>query len=416
MEHYNFEGEIDNISPAQLEFIKNVIEQEGFKDSKVTFEAVGAAGDNYAASVKRIVIEGENGKLTMIAKIAPSHEIVRRTLNAPLMFKNEHLMYREVLPKFLSLQKQAEVPEEDQLKFPKCYGTNVEAPNEIILIEDLKPSGFKMQDRLASLSDECVKSILRNLAIFHSLSYVLKNKEPETYNYYKDNLGDMWGAIADRPPAELVYFSQVENASINMLDDVEHQNVMRHKVSDLVTRAAKMTKFENNSRYAVIQHGDCWTNNVMFKFDGDSLQQSILIDYQVSKNSSPANDFLYLVFNCTDHETRVKSFYDWLDYYHSELDKSLSNYGLKANYVYPKDQLDADVKRYGRLAFGCAVITSGVLNLNPEEAKKLQKAFANANNSEALLEVFAEVQTDTLRIIKKKLTGLVESFVAFGLL
>lgn len=271
MEHHKFEGEIDSIAPGQLEFIKNVIEQEGFKDSKVTFEAVGAAGDNYAANVKRIIIEGENGNLTMIAKIAPVNETLRKNLSVPLMFSNEHLMYTEVLPKFLSLQKQAEISEEDLLKFPKCYGANVEAPNEVVLVEDLKTSGFGMLDRFTALSDEYVKSVLRNLAIYHSLSYVLKNKEPDTYNYYKDNLKDMWGAMAAGTPEELAYFQQIETVSLNMLDDPEHQNVMRHKVSDVVMRAAKMTKFEDGSRYAVIQHGDCWTNNVMFKFEASIL-------------------------------------------------------------------------------------------------------------------------------------------------
>lgn len=145
------------------------------------------------------------------------------------------------------------------------------------------------------------------------------------------------------------------------------------------------------------------------------MQQSILIDYQVCKNSSPANDILYLIFNCTDHETRVKSFYDWLDYYHSELDKSLSNYGLKANYVYPKDQLDADLKRYGRLAFGCAVLTSGVLSLKPEEASKLQAAFASSN-TEDIFVAMGDLHAETLALTKKRLTGLVESMIAFGLL
>lgn len=68
-----------------------------------------------------------------------------------------------------------------------------------------------------------------------------------------------------------------------------------------------------------------------------------MIDYQASNNVSPVVDLLYMILNCTDHETRSKNFYNWLDYYHSELDKSLSNFGLKANFIYPKDQLDADL-------------------------------------------------------------------------
>lgn len=144
------------------------------------------------------------------------------------------------------------------------------------------------------------------------------------------------------------------------------------------------------------------------------MKQSILIDYQVCKNSSPANDILYLLFNCTDHETRLKNFYDWLDYYHAELDKALSNYGLKANYVYPKDQLDADIKRYGKLAFGTAVIVSGVLTLKPEEAGKLKEAFATT--VDAVVDAMGDLHNETTALIKKRLTGLVETSIAFGLL
>ena len=299
MEQYKFEGDLENVTPAQLEFIKNVIEQEGFKDSKVTLEPVGADGDNYAASVKRVVIEGENGKLSIIAKLAPSHETVRKSLNAPIMFNNEHIMYTEVLPKFLALQKQAEVAEEDLLRFPKCYGTNVEAPNEVVLLEDLKDSGFSMLDRFTPLSDECVRSVLRNLAIFHSLSYVLKSKEPETYDYFKDNLKDMWGAIANGTPEELAYFKLIEDVSLSMLDDPEHQNVVKNKISTAVTMAAKMAKFENGSRYAVIQHGDCWTNNVMFNFEvSDYFSTDIFSLLLQLENSVIVFIMKYLIRNC----------------------------------------------------------------------------------------------------------------------
>ena len=264
----NIEGEIENITEIQLAFIKSVIEKEGFKDSKVTIETVGGAADNYGANVKRIFIEGGNGNLSIFAKIAPTLEIVRKTSNVPLAFHNEHLMYTEVLPKFLQLQKQAKIPEEDRIKFPKCYGTYLEAPNEVILIEDLKPSGFTMMDRLVSLSDECVTSILRHLAIFHSLSYVLKSKEPETFDHFRDNLRDVMGAMNEGTFGELDFFNHVETRSLSLLENPEHQNVMRNaKVGETTRLVIKMTKFEHDSRYSAIVHGDCWTNNFLFKLE-----------------------------------------------------------------------------------------------------------------------------------------------------
>jgi len=411
----NFEGEFQDINEGQLQFIKNVIEEKGFKDSKVVIAPAGIAGDNYAANVKRIKVEGENGQLSIIAKIAPTNEMVRKRVNVTTMFGNEHLIYTEFLPKLLQLQKQVGTPDEDLVKFPKCYGTNIEEPNEVILLEDLKELGFSIQDRFNSLSDESVSSVLKNLAIYHSLSYVLKSKEPDTYNYFKDNLKDMWGAMAELPEEELAYFSQLEEFIMQMVDDPEHKKLIKNRVVEIAPRAAKMSKFENGSRFAVIQHGDAWTNNIMFKFDGETLKEAILIDYQVAKNASPANDLLYMIFNCTDHETRLKNFYNWLDYYHSELDKSLSNYGLKANYLYPRDQLDADLKRYGKLQFGCSLLLCSVLSAKPEEAAKLKESMQNENIEEAM-DPMKNLQLETMERIKKRINGVIESYLEFGLL
>ena len=279
MAEQKIEGQIEGITEGQLEYIKSVVEKEGYKDSKITIEAVGGAADNYGANVKRIVIEGEHGTTTMIAKIAPSIEFVRQ-MGIVLMFTNENLIYTEILPKMMQLQKQADVPEENQVKFPKCYGTNMEAPNEVILIEDLKASNYVMLDRFISLTDEQIHSVLRNLAIYHSLSYVLKNKEPETYDYYKDKLGDMLGALSQAGPEHLAFFHQIQAMALSMLDDPEHLSIVKNKITDLIENAGKMTKFEHGSRYAVIQHGDCWTNNIMFKFE-----VSIIFYWQLLANS-----------------------------------------------------------------------------------------------------------------------------------
>lgn len=141
----------------------------------------------------------------------------------------------------------------------------------------------------------------------------------------------------------------------------------------------------------------------------------MLIDYQQSKNFSPVYDLLYLIFNCTDHETRVRNYYDWIDYYHDELDESLSNFGLKANYIYPRDQFDADLKRYGKISFGCAILMTGTLTISPEEAGKLKETLSSGN-MEDVVGALGNFNPETLVLFKKRIVELVESFTTFGLL
>lgn len=279
------EGNLDNVSEPQLGYIKAVIEKRGFKDAKVVFEPVGKAGDNYVANVKRIIVEDKNsvslygGSLKMIAKIAPTLEALRLLANTQLMFKNEHIMYTKVLPKFEQLQKARDVPKEERLRFAACYGSFEDAPNEVILLEDLKESGFEMLDRFKSLSNECVKSVLRNFAILHSLSYALKHKEPEVFEEFKNSFFDMWANIAGQNEI-YQYFNQLESSTLMILESDIHKKTIKGVVSGSMNMQAKQSKINMVSKHSVIQQGDSWTNNIMFKFDVSiftSLNHHIII-------------------------------------------------------------------------------------------------------------------------------------------
>ncbi|KAJ9590258.1 hypothetical protein L9F63_016621 [Diploptera punctata] len=51
--------------------------------------------------------------------------------------------------------------------------------------------------------------------------------------------------------------------------------------------------------YNVLNHGDLWLNNVMFKYNEDTqeVQDVRLVDYQLSYYSSPVIDLLYLLIS-----------------------------------------------------------------------------------------------------------------------
>ncbi|XP_047027468.1 uncharacterized protein LOC124635586 [Helicoverpa zea] len=415
MAQYNFEGDLSNISERQLEFINKVVLEQELNASKVVFHPVGKAGDNFVANIKRIHIEGEHDTLKLIIKIAPTNEIARQTTNTGIMFNNETVMYTEVLPKFVSLQIAAGVPEEEQLRFAKCYGTLTEQPNEVIILEDLNESGYTMLDKFESLSDDCVKSILRNFAILHSLSFAMKNKEPEKYDQLKAKLMDVWDVMAAIPQFEM-QIANLENQLIAVVEDEEHKRILKNKMTDMFAVRKKILKHENQ-KHLIIQQGDAWTNNIMFKMGEEGPVQSIMIDYQASNNVSPVVDLLYMILNCTDHETRSKNFYNWLDYYHSELDKSLSNFGLKANFIYPKDQLDADLKRYAKLLFGLSLLLANVLMRDTTEAAEILEAMRTAGINEIAESMTTQnLQGETILRLRKRIVGLIDSFHEFGLL
>ncbi|CAH1634846.1 unnamed protein product [Spodoptera littoralis] len=377
MAPYNFEGDFGNLSESQIEFINKVIEEQDLKVNKVVFKPVGQAGDNFVANVMRISIEGENGSMKMVIKIAPGDEKIRTTVKADLLFHNEHVMYTEVLPKLVALQKAAGVPEEEHLRYAKCYGSLNEAPYEIILLEDLNESDFKMLNKFDSLSDECVRSILKNFAILHSVSYALKEKQPETFESFKSKLIDVWSVNFSTKEAR-DYFQLLENSILANLDEEEHKSKFKSNFMEILKLPIQLAQ-DRDCKYSIVQQGDAWTNNIMFKFSEDKLEQSVMIDYQGSKISNPVGDILYMIFNCTDHETRSIYYYDWIDYYHTELDRCLSYYDLKINYIYPRDRLDADLRRYGKISFGLSSMLTYVLMRDTKEAGEMLESFKSGD-------------------------------------
>ncbi|XP_053616575.1 uncharacterized protein LOC128678792 [Plodia interpunctella] len=415
-----FEGETESLAPRQQEFVSGVLQKRGLKADKVTIETLGKAGDNYVANVKKITAKLENGEeFKMIAKIAPTSEMLRATMNTVIMFGNECLMYKEVLPKFRDLQRAAGLSPGDTFRFPECYGASMEPFNEIILLEDLTESNFKMLDRFTPLTNECVKLILKNFAIFHSLSFVLKKQEVDTFDSYINRLGDFFTEMLENDDTK-IYFSTVETDTLALMDSDRYRNAVRGTVSKLLEISTKVYKNELTSRYSVITHGDAWTNNVMFRFEENVALEAILIDYQVCKIVSPVNDLQFMILNCTDYGTRRKHYYEWLDYYHTELDNSLANFGLKANYVYPREQLDADLRRHSRLYLAMTIMSQSMLIRKNDDAAQMKEAIENFNSEdmEKMSESMqvSQLDSESVALFKKKIEDMVDSFQDFGYL
>jgi hypothetical protein len=265
MADFVFTGEYQELSSVQLQFVNDTLSERGFNNNNVVFEPVGELGDNYASNVKRIQVKVDNGDdFYMIAKIAPTEENLRNMMMISVTFNNEILMYTQVFPKFESLLEAADVPLEDRLRYPVCYGCITEAPNEIILLEDLKTLDYVMLDRLKSLSNHAMKLILKNFAILHSLSFALKKSSPDTYTTFKDKLIDMW-TVNDTMLEYEKFMSQVVTEVVAILEKEEHKSVVRGSLEASMATYRKLRKHAARSKYSIIQQGDAWTNNIMFR-------------------------------------------------------------------------------------------------------------------------------------------------------
>ncbi|KAJ2944245.1 hypothetical protein O0L34_g18226 [Tuta absoluta] len=411
--------EVSAFSHSQWKLVTDVLNNRGFSDAKITENAVGEAGDNYIANVKRVVAEKNGETFKIIAKIAPRIVQLRVAMNTRSMFINEHVMYTQILPKFTEIEKAAGIPEDERLRYAACYGTITDELDELVLLEDLTESGYVMLDRFKSLQDGEIKLVLQSFAKLHALSYALKNQEPETYANYTCKLMKF-----EVPPKETIeFFEAMEAYAISKLQDEKRKKCLKGTLSKIVEFGLKYSNWDNNSRYSVIQQGDAWTNNIMFHLKDKNAVSCCMIDYQLSKVDSPVADLMYAILNCTNHEARKQHFLGWIDYYYSQLSKYLYEFDLKADYVYPRDQLDADLKRHGKMSLAAATLLAFFLSRESAEAEKLKAQMENfysqdseKNDEITDFESFAAMSEKSILIFKSRIEGCVDTCLEFGLI
>ncbi|XP_066995253.2 uncharacterized protein [Anabrus simplex] len=130
---------------------------------------------------------------------------------------------------------------------------------------------------------------------------------------------------------------------------------------------------------AVLCHGDCWTNNVLFRYSetGDILEVC-LIDFQLARYGSPALDLANLLYICTTGELRSSYMQKFLESYRSTLVETLSELGCfdpdlvkSTPFASPNilgEMLHAEMRRCGPFALGLALDMIPICTCDSEQA------------------------------------------------
>ena len=263
--------------------------------------------------------------VSLILKTAYDNEMFQVMMKSHNVFQAEAAMYSEVIPEFEKIYRDVGL----EVKFgPKSYTLDTE--ENYILLEDLKPKGFINVNRLEGLDMEHTHAVLKKLAQWHAVSAVrvaTKGLYPPiiSLSYFKEEclpmMKGMFQTVANTQLECLKNFSGSELYYEKMLEQKDCQ----------VDRLFKASKVDPND-FNVLNHGDCWSNNVMFKHDAfGKIKETCLIDFQMPKYGSPAQDLYYFLLSSTNYELKIKHFDYFIKYYYNELSEHLKllNYNRK---------------------------------------------------------------------------------------
>uniref|UniRef100_A0A1B6GCW7 CHK kinase-like domain-containing protein n=1 Tax=Cuerna arida TaxID=1464854 RepID=A0A1B6GCW7_9HEMI len=274
---------------------------------------------HYMSTIERVQVEycvSSNSSNIKTRSFLIKAPLANNTINESILIDNELLMYDEIIPKILEIA-QLEVA-------PKRY---ISPLTQVLVMDDLKEAGYMMCDSIKRLDYKHAKAVLVTLAKFHAASVAIKRDHPEAM---------------ERNGVETVYTHEPKYA-----ERFKPRILMRlyglakvlqtingcEKFGDILIGAEEafwdliVEMFKPNSKLNVLNHGDFWTNNMLFKYDSAGFISDVkLIDYQLRRYCSPAIDLLYLFFTSADDGVRMRM-YELLEMYRHTLNSSLAELG-----------------------------------------------------------------------------------------
>lgn len=250
-------------------------------------------------------------------KIGHDSDIFKEFAKNHDVFAIEAGMYRDFVPEFEQLYTDAGV----KVKFgAKAYPLPIE--ENYILLENLKELGFKNTNRLEGLDRKHTESVLKKLAQWHAASAVRvtqKGLYPRDFctAYLKPEGYDLLKGM----------FDGISKTLLECVKEYSNSDLYYDKVAKLQNQITdEILKFTEPdlSEFNVLNHGDCWSNNIMFKYDEQgNILETYLVDYQMPRYTSPAYDLIYFLLSSTKLEIKLEDFDYFIKFYHDQLVASL---------------------------------------------------------------------------------------------
>ncbi|XP_017052324.1 uncharacterized protein LOC108095670 [Drosophila ficusphila] len=352
-------------------------EVKDYKETKALRAKAGvAAGENYATIMLRLELDVEtkdNSQVTkaFMLKTPYQSEAYRKLLEKTDIFDVERGMYLEVVPELEQLYRDVGL----EVKFgAEAY--EIKASNYYVLLEDLKPRGFKNVDRLKGLDQAHAENVLIKLAQWHAASAVrvdLKGPYDEKYRHGFFKSEEIIDAFCNRSAKNLLKYIDQYKGHEAYLKDLEI-------ISEKLTEAVHDLKEPKLDEFNALNHGDGWSNNIMFQYnDRNEISDTYFVDLQIPKWGSVAQDLYYFLISSTALDIKATKFDYFIWFYHSHLVKYLKL--LNSSKPLPTlRSLRETLNKYSGWAFSCSVAVMGFVLLDPRDDADFDKIVKEDSN------------------------------------
>jgi len=319
-----------------------------------------AKGDNYASYVTSVEVdyclEARTVKnVTYVVKCIAEGSWETICDTSSFIFKKETTFYENIFPVLNKAIKTLALP---SLNLPKCFYTCDEPGKKVMFLEDMRKKTFTMFDRTKGLDKHHAILVLRELARLHAAGFLLENEDGEDtvlnkYFFEEDgyrdlpNLEDMYASLK----STLITMPEIVADIGNCKGAAEAMKNMAPKIYSLMAETLKPME-----RFSSICHGDCWTNNFLFRYENEKPVEVCLVDLQMHRFASIATDLQCFFYTSFDGDVRKNNLEEFISTYYSELEKCLKVAGKKLQFSQHELRGEYQAKSMYGLAMGLVSI------------------------------------------------------------
>ncbi|XP_055604094.1 uncharacterized protein LOC129752332 [Uranotaenia lowii] len=346
-------------------FLTNLIQSQ-YHESDVKIKAydvepaTAEINDPYArSSMNRILVKytsKENPKenlITFVAKIKPTEGKLVEEFKKSDVFDKETFIYKTVFPKLVAtISKLGGAVE---LAPHLIYSSDV--PSNLLVLEDLTVRGYSVENQQLGLSLEQSKMAIEKVAFLHAASAVLLSEGSIELGKFAK------GTFHVDHKDKLVYFSNALATVADIAADLGIDSETAIKLSTLPPKAVQKAIEAYGSDcqgLKVLNHGDFWTNNIMFKYQDNELVDAIFVDFQNCVVGSPIIDLLFFLTSSPAYDVLETSKDELIYTYHETLSLLLQRLNYKKKIPSLVD-LQVELLKYGALEVILSLTTAPFL-------------------------------------------------------
>jgi thiamine kinase-like enzyme len=260
-------------------WLRPVLKKENLENYSIHISGSTEKGDGYLGDVTFVDVRGTNTNekksYEFVIKSGKKSSQLREMIPVRNAFENEIYFYNEILPVFREFQAEKGITDPFD-NTPKFYDSIIEEEMEVLILGNMKTSGYSLHDRFNPMDQEHIRKIIKVYGKLHAISFALRDQKPEVFKELGGKLTDMMKLSAKyiKPKEDRNTYEDI----IKIAKEKKEDDVVA-KLNILNERTKRLNEITDpNDPYAVILHGDCWNNNFMFKYAVSYDQVSLKCD------------------------------------------------------------------------------------------------------------------------------------------